>query len=486
MSDDVQSLFNRVKQLEVHTPQGHSGSLIRESSFVFNYGRADLQPDLAVALSMPVRAKSYSSGTLMGVFAMNRPEGYLRYIIEDRLKRLGAPSDMFLLYLAGSNQIGRLTYVMPGHDHPQSNGEKLSDLLKEPSGALFKRLVDQYALGSGISGVQPKALVPLQEDLSGGRPVQKATLPLKSVIAKAEGSEYFGLARNEYFCMSVAKKAGLDVPEFWLSEDGRMFYMSRFDRTPEGVALGFEDMAVLTGRHAGQKYEGSYEMVGMAVKDYTGQGSNKQLEVLFDRVAISCMLGDADAHLKNFGMLYEHPGAERRLAPVYDVVCTLIYPELDRTLALKMDNKKNFPDVKRLADYGSRLGLAQAKVKEKLERINDALYDVAKELSVDERYKRDGLLQDMMQSISHLQNPEHQNVVSVGNRASAIEYEGIILDIQDDVVIQKTGRHGQTARHNRSLLQGEYKVGQNVSIAYGRDGNATVMPHKEKTNGIAD
>src|SRR5260364_52262 len=47
---------------------------------------------------------------------------------------------------------------------------------------------------------------------------------------------------------------------------------------------------------------------------------------LFERVALSCWMRDGDAHLKNFGMLYEHPMAPRRLAPVYDVVCTDVYP----------------------------------------------------------------------------------------------------------------------------------------------------------------
>jgi serine/threonine-protein kinase HipA len=150
---DIEKLFNRIHQLEIHTPQGVSGKLLKESRYVFNYNQVD--DDAAVSLVMPVRGESYASGDLMGVFAMNRPEGYLRYIIDERLKRLGAPGDMFLLFLAGGNQIGRLTYVLPGVGLPESKGELLENLLSSPSGALFERLVDQYAMGSGISGVQP-------------------------------------------------------------------------------------------------------------------------------------------------------------------------------------------------------------------------------------------------------------------------------------------------------------------------------------------
>ena len=125
---DIEKLFNKIHQLEIHTPQGISGLLSKKSRYVFNYQR--VADEAAVSLVMPVREESYASGDLMGIFAMNRPEGYLRYIIEERLKRLGAPSDMLLLFLAGGNQIGRLSYALPGETIPQSAGERLDDLPK--------------------------------------------------------------------------------------------------------------------------------------------------------------------------------------------------------------------------------------------------------------------------------------------------------------------------------------------------------------------
>ncbi len=398
----IERLFNKIHQLEIHTPQGLSGLLSKESRYVFNYGQ--VSDALAISLVMPVRQESYTSGDLMSVFAMNRPEGYLRYIIEERLQRMGAPSDMFLLYLAGSNQIGRLTYALPGETPPENSGERLEELLSQPSGVLFKRLVDQYALGSGVSGVQPKALVPLANShLVGGNvistPAEHAALPLKTVIVKAEGDDYPGLARNEYFCMLVAKEAGLTVPDFWLSDDGLLFIMSRFDRKPDGKALGFEDMAVLTGRTANQKYEGSYEMIAQAVELFAGEGRVVQLRRLFERVALSCYLRDGDAHLKNFGMLYENPTSARALAPVYDVVCTDVYPELDGKMALKLNKSKTYPMNKNLLAYGNRLGLGDDDIKDVLSRIESAYHRVVAICRNDARYHDDSLLSDMQKAI---------------------------------------------------------------------------------------
>ena len=85
----------------------------------------------------------------------------------------------------------------------------------------------------------------------------------------------------------------MDVPDFWLSDDGLLFVMSRFDRMPDGTALGFEDMAVLTGRTAKEKYEGSYEMIARAVETFAGDDSVAQLRKLFERVVLSCWMRDA-------------------------------------------------------------------------------------------------------------------------------------------------------------------------------------------------
>jgi serine/threonine-protein kinase HipA len=392
---DLERLFGKIRALEVHTPQGTSGLLAKESRYAFNY--AQVSDAAAVSLTMPVRRESYARGDLMGVFAMNRPEGYLRHIIEDRLARLGTPSDLFLLFLAGRNQIGRLTYSVPGEPVPEHDGEHLEELLSSPSGKLFARLVDQYALGSGISGVQPKTVVPIAQESP--RALDEHTaLPLNSVIVKAEGDDFPGIARNEFFCMSVAREAGLEAPQFWLSDDGKLFVMARFDRRPDGSPLGFEDMGVLTGK---SKYEGSYEMIAKAVDIFTGSDYQQSVR-LFERVALSCLLRDGDAHMKNIGILYEDPTGPRRLAPVFDVVCTDIYPELDGKLALKLNKSTVFPIPQVLVEYGRRLGLRDDECKSIMDRLRNAYERVAVRFERDPRFVEDGLLASMRRVIERV------------------------------------------------------------------------------------
>ena len=394
MMNKLLALFNQIRRLEIITPQGQAGILAKESNFVFNYHQS-VPVDAAVSLVMPIRQQSYYSGELMGVFSMNRPEGYLRYLIEERLKRLGAPSDMFLLYLAGSHQIGRLSYALEGKVATKDQGETLHTLIHSPSKVLFEHLLDKYALTSGISGVQPKTLVPL----SAGLPASHSALPLETVIVKAEGADFSCVARNEYLCLSVAKEAGFHVPDFWLSDDGLLLILSRFDRKSDGSPLGFEDMAVLTGRNTARKYEGSYEMIAKAVTIFTGEHSQIELQRLFERVAISCKLKDGDAHLKNIGLLYEHPLAPRYLAPIYDVVCTNIYPELDGQLALKLNQRKRFPTEAELIAYAVRLGVEASTAQTLLNRIDAAFEVVCQRLAQDERYRDDDLIERIKKAV---------------------------------------------------------------------------------------
>src|SRR5207253_10127336 len=116
----------------------------------------------------------------------------------------------------------------------------------------------------------------------------------------------------------------------------------------------------------------------------------------FDRVALSCLLRDGDAHLKNFGMLYAHPEAVRVLAPVFDVVNTDIYPELDGRLALKMGGSKTFPTPDDLFKFAETLGVDRRYAGNTLDRINTSIENTMKKFRDDPRYQDD--LLDRMQA----------------------------------------------------------------------------------------
>lgn len=343
--------LDRIKKLRVDTPQGVSGHLNKEARFSFNY--LSPQKEVQASVALPFRAESYSGGDLFSVFAMNRPEGYLLDYLRHRFGKKSKLDDMALLKITGKHQIGRLSYIDETDDiEPRKRNVSLDELRSSrASEELFEYLVDTY-FDSGISGFQPKVLIGGEAGAGG-----------PSLVVKSSGFEYPHLAENEFLCMSVAKECGFNVPDFWLSDDGELFILGRFDIAPDGTRLGLEDMCVLGNKSAEEKYHGSYEGIARVVAAVCGNTPNADLKALFEYVALSVLLKNGDAHLKNFSVLYEHPGKPIRLSPIYDVVTTSVYRStnartgmniVDRTLALNLNKTKNYPDTKTLCEFGKR------------------------------------------------------------------------------------------------------------------------------------
>lgn len=367
----------RIARLSVSTPQGPSGTLGNEfGSFLFAY-----QPDATVrqqiSLLMPPRLEAYKSGALHPVFGMNLPEGYLLHEIRERLAKVVRTDPLLLLAITGDvHPIGRLRVrsdlldqVIPGRDQ-EPHGESLHEILSwKGTDSLFAELLDRYVFRSGISGVQPKVVVPERID--------RARAYTPELIVKSGRDEYPHLALNEFLCMTVAKTAGLPVPEFWLSDNRELFVMRRFDSMPDGQRLGFEDFAALTARQPDAKYEGSYEQIARAVQtSVSADHIRDALDQLFDTVALSCAVGNGDAHLKNFGVLYTTPDAgDVRMSPVFDIVNTTMYLPND-TMALKLGGNKAFAGRARLAEFARKLGVVDDD--ERCDRIEDALVDTLK------------------------------------------------------------------------------------------------------------
>ena len=343
-----------------------------KGSYLFTYDRS-ATPEREVSLLMPLRTTQYSSGALQPVFAMNLPEGFILEEIRNRLAKVARIDPLLLLAITGdSNPIGRLTMrcealrdLVPDRG-AAPNGENLEEILHwNGTEDIFQDLVERYVLRSGISGVQPKVVVP-----------ERARANTSELIIKSGRDEYHHLAINEYVCMSIARAAGLQVPQFWLSDNHQLFVMRRFDVASSGERLGFEDFAALMGRNADKKYEGSYMLIARAIRTFVApEHMRSALDQLFDTVVLSCAVGNGDAHLKNFGVLYEHPQkGDVRLAPVYDIVNTTMYLPKD-SLALKLGTSKAFAGHARLLEFAKECDVSDGP-----NRIARILEAVEKEL----------------------------------------------------------------------------------------------------------
>lgn len=372
--------------LSIRTPDGPAGTLSRSvDGYVFNCAAESYHPRAlpgrAVSLTMPVRPQPYYASALHPIFQMNLPEGYLLERLRHAFAKSASMDPMLLLAtMAGDAAIGRV-FVDAAHaqvdEHHDPAGENLSALLSHAGAeGLFEHLFQKYFKRAALSGVQPKVLVPEQLPVD-----QKASFSTRELIVKSGLSEFPGLAINEYVCMSAVAGAGIPVPECFLSNDRKLFVMRRFDRRSDGRALGFEDMAVLMGLGADEKYSQSYEAIAHTIIQFTeGTHTLRSLHQLFDMVAVSCIVGNGDAHLKNFGLIYQAPdGQDATLAPAYDIVNTTCYIP-DDALALTLGGAKGlYSAILRLTEFARTCRLPDKAAKLRIIEIAHAVRDTARD-----------------------------------------------------------------------------------------------------------
>jgi serine/threonine-protein kinase HipA len=359
----------------------------RGSTFAYLPGAL---PARAVSVTMPLRLESWSVPFgLLPVFEMNLPEGVLRERLRLAFAKATGTFDEFdLLGIVGRSQVGRIRYTGDQEQlHEDVPFQSVDEILERRRGGdLFRYLLEKFATFSGISGVQPKILVRDEKAFAEmehtGHRLFQSYKGATHIVKMWEPNEYPQLAANEYFCLEVARKCGLDVPPYRLAQDGMALVIDRFDLRMDGTYRGFEDFCVLNGRRTDQKYRGSYET---SVMKRFGQFANsthinEDLEKLFTLIALNCALRNGDAHLKNFGIVYDEVQGEARLAPVYDLVTTSVYLPKDR-MALTLDGSTKWASTKELRKLGeTRLGSTPARVRETLERIAAAIADTSKEL----------------------------------------------------------------------------------------------------------
>ncbi|PIV01041.1 MAG: type II toxin-antitoxin system HipA family toxin [Syntrophobacterales bacterium CG03_land_8_20_14_0_80_58_14] len=336
----------------------------------------DIPSPLAVSLTMPVRLQSWTDRALHPIFQMNLPEGAMLIAIRQAIAKIARTDDLSLLQILGGYQIGRNRFTSPG-EKPQPlspSPELLDDILKYPDTEdLFRDLMGRFLLRSGVSGVQPKVLIDARD---------RATFRSSSYVVKSWGNDFPQLAANEYFCMTAAVRSGLPTAEFHLSDDGRLFVMKRFDITADGKDLGFEDMCVLQGIGADEKYNSTYERIAKAIGSYVSPHRREEaMKTFFKSLILAVAVRNGDAHLKNYGVLYENPtSGDVRLAPIYDVVTTVAYIPRDIP-ALSLGGAKKWWDAKALHKFGiAHCGLSHGSIREIFDQVSGAISETIKDI----------------------------------------------------------------------------------------------------------
>lgn len=357
-------LPSRINHIQVQAFGVESGELSQSGHFAYQYTNQN-----PVSLTMKYQQVPYNHGVLHPIFSQNLPEGYVRRYISEKLRRHANVNDMYLLALQLDKGIGHLSYTSE-IEKTDAGQLSLKDILNwQGKENLFHQLLDRYYLNGLVSGVQPKVLVNAVNDT--GKPsIGRSLLQQEDFIIKTYDDEFPLLTANEYVCMEAARACGLAPSQCWLSDDLRTFITERFDEV-DGNRLGIEDFTVLMGKQGDEKYQSSYEMLMKATYLFTK--SDAQIRRIYQYIVFNCLIGNGDAHLKNFSVQYDKSRKYIILTPPYDITHTLIYETIDNKMALKLNGAKLFPDKKQLVKLGKAYNIDKAELI--IEEIADKIRD---------------------------------------------------------------------------------------------------------------
>ena len=178
-------------------------------------------------------------------------------------------------------------------------------------------------------------------------------------IVKLPDPIYRDVPRNEFAMMTLARAVGIDVPEVrlvprdeiewlpdraWSSGEALAYAVKRFDRGPDRRRFHIEDLAQVRGFYPEKKYDGTFETVGSLIYR---RKNVVCVQEFARRLAFSILIGNGDAHLKNWSLIYRD-GRNATLAPAYDLVATFVYRrDIDgpEEIALKFGGVKRLDRV---------------------------------------------------------------------------------------------------------------------------------------------
>ena len=387
------------KSLDVYLQNDLVGQLSQDTGgqMHFQYVESWLDGSGAAPLSqsLPLRKERFSQKECRGYFGGILPEGSNREIVARNLG-ISARNDFAMLKEIGGECAGAVTFVPKGDRLPENRNShrtlcssELAAVLRE----LRKRplLAGQEGIRQSLAGAQDKVAVSLSGD--------EISLPLDGApsthVLKPAIERFEGVVQNELLCMRLAAAIGLPTAKVQARsvEDMDFLLVERYDRVyrkdlihePVLERVHQEDFCQAFGIVSEMKYQnegGPSLKQCFALLRKVSSEAVIDLARLLDALIFNYLVGNNDAHGKNFSLLYHGLGTDDPhvgLAPLYDILSTVYYPELSRTMAMKLggeySSEKVWPhNFEQLAeDAGLEKSLVIGRVAEMGEEIRTVL-----------------------------------------------------------------------------------------------------------------
>lgn len=322
----------------------------------FAYATSWLAKDGAhpISASLPLQKDAFDRRASLPFFEGLLPEAAQRTAVAQALG-VSERNEFRLLEALGGEVAGAVEIWPEGETpatKPQNGAPKI--LSEDELVALIDRLPTRPMLAGGEDGLR-LSLAGAQAKLPVIYADGKIALPAPGEptthILKPEIERFDGTSENEAFCMRLAAAIGLEVAPVEYREIGekRFLVVERYDReTKDGetIRLHQEDFCQALGFTSARKYASDGGPVFRDCFDLLRRVATRpgaETLKLLDAALFNAIIGNADAHAKNFSLFYRPDATE--LAPLYDLLSTVAYPDLSQRFAMKIGRRRKLEEL---------------------------------------------------------------------------------------------------------------------------------------------
>ena len=344
------------RSLDVYLHDDLVGRLTQDDhgqmGFAYEHESIGKPSALPLSQSLPLREEPFGRNECRGFFGGILPEESQREIIAKNLG-VSAKNDFALLEKIGGECAGAVTFVPSGMappDLPSGYRDLTTVELERALKELPRRplLAGEEGIRLSLAGAQNKLAVRVS---NAGISIPLGQAPSTHIL-KPASPHFDGFIDNEAFCLGLAKAVGLNAATATVGNAGDVSYLliERYDRIHAAGADGGdsvtrlhqEDFCQALGIPSDLKYQNEGGPSLKKCFDLLRSASSvpaRDLLHLFDAAIFNYLIGNHDAHGKNFSLLYvlgADGRTQTRLAPLYDLICTLAYPDLSKKMAMKI------------------------------------------------------------------------------------------------------------------------------------------------------
>jgi len=349
-----------------------------------------LETALPISQALPLRKEAFSQRESRPFFDGLLPEEGQREAVAAALG-ISKGNHFKLLEKLGGEVAGALTLWPVGETPTNKQASGAFECLKEAELArIIERLpVRPMLAGEGelrlsLAGAQSK--LPVIKDGEGiGLPLPGAPT---THILKPPIQRFDHTTENEAFVMRLAAEIGLEVAavDIGWAEGNSFLLVERYDRVrePDGylTRIHQEDFCQALGCLPERKYasEGGpvFRDCFQLLRDSCTRPAREVLKLL-DAAIFNLIVGNADAHSKNFSLIYR--GGDTAMAPLYDLLSTVAYPDLAPGLAMKIARRATLEEIRSTdwARFAGETGLSQPYIRRRVRALSSSVQEHAEQ-----------------------------------------------------------------------------------------------------------